>query len=160
MHSDPSDSAPHLTWHLAQRGIDAQSESVNVLELIKAQRERCKTLVEMANASVYFYREFERYDEKAAKKAFVEGSDAVLATLSEAFSNVSTWEAPLLHSMIKEVAEKLELGLGKVAQPLRIAVCGTGVSPSIDITLAILGREKTLSRLQRAITFIQSQTTV
>ena len=160
MHSDPSDIAPHLTWHLAQRGIDAQSESVNVLELIKAQRERCKTLVEMANASVYFYREFERYDEKAAKKAFVEGSDAVLATLSEAFSNVSTWEAPLLHSMIKEVAEKLELGLGKVAQPLRIAVCGTGVSPSIDITLAILGREKTLSRLQRAITFIQSQTTV
>ena len=113
----------------------------------------------MANASVYFYREFECYDEKAAKKAFVEGSDTVLATLSEAFSNVSTWEASLLHTLIKEVAEKLELGLGKVAQPLRIAVCGTGVSPSIDTTLAILGKEKTLSRLQRAITFIQGQAT-
>ena len=160
MHSDPNDIASHLTWHLAQRGIDAKNESVDIVELIKAQRERCKTLVEMANASVYFYREFESYDEKAAKKAFVDGSDTVLAALCEAFSPVSTWEAQLLHTIIKDVAEKLELGLGKVAQPLRIAVCGTGVSPSIDITLAILGKEKTLARLQRAITFIQAKTAI
>jgi glutamyl-tRNA synthetase len=160
MHSDPNDIAPHLTWHLAQLGIDAKNELVDILELIKAQRERCKTLVEMANASVYFYREFEDYDEKAAKKAFVDGSDVVLAALCEAFSTVSTWEAQLLHTIIKDVAEKLELGLGKVAQPLRIAVCGTGVSPSIDITLAILGKEKTLARLQRAITFIQAKAAV
>ena len=53
MHSDPNDIAPHLTWHLAQLGIDAKNELVDILELIKAQRERCKTLVEMANASVY-----------------------------------------------------------------------------------------------------------
>jgi glutamyl-tRNA synthetase len=160
MHSDPNDIASHLTWHLAQLGIDAKNESVDIVELIKAQRERCKTLVEMANASVYFYREFESYDEKAAKKAFVDGSDTVLAALCEAFSPVSTWEAQLLHTIIKDVAEKLELGLGKVAQPLRIAVCGTGVSPSIDITLAILGKEKTLARLQRAITFIQAKTAI
>ena len=160
MHSDPNDIAPHLTWHLAQLGIDAKNELVDILELIKAQRERCKTLVEMANASVYFYREFESYDEKAAKKAFVDGSDAALTALCDAFSNVSTWEAQLLHTIIKDVAEQLELGLGKVAQPLRIAVCGTGVSPSIDITLAILGKEKTLARMQRAITFIQAKTAV
>ncbi len=160
MHSDPSDIAPHLSWHLTQLGIDAKNESVDILELIKAQRERCKTLVEMANASVYFYREFESYDEKAAKKAFVDGSDAALTALCDAFSNVSIWEAQLLHTIIKDVAEQLELGLGKVAQPLRIAVCGTGVSPSIDITLAILGKEKTLARMQRAITFIQAKTAV
>lgn len=160
MHSDPSDIAPHLSWHLTQLGIDAKNESVDILELIKAQRERCKTLVEMANASVYFYLEFESYDEKAAKKAFVDGSDTALTALYDAFSNVSTWEAQLLHTIIKDVAEQLELGLGKVAQPLRIAVCGTGVSPSIDITLAILGKEKTLARMQRAITFIQAKTAV
>jgi glutamyl-tRNA synthetase len=50
----------------------------------------------------------------------------------------------------------MAVGLGKVAQPLRIAVCGCGVSPSIDITLQILGKEKTLSRLQRAIAYIQA----
>lgn len=156
MHSQPSDIAPHLAWHLAQRGIDVQSEHVDVLALIQAQRERCKTLVEMAEASVYFYREFEQYDEKAAKKAFVEGSDSVLAQLKDAFSAVSQWDAPLLHDIIKNTAQSLELGLGKVAQPLRIAVCGTGVSPSIDVTLAILGKEKTLMRLQRAIEYIQA----
>ena len=97
---------------------------------------------------------------KPWKRAFVDGSDAALTALCDAFSNVSTWEAQLLHTIIKDVAEKLELGLGKVAQPLRIAVCGTGVSPSIDITLAILGKEKTLARLQRAITFIQAKVAV
>lgn len=156
MHSDPAVIEPHLTWHLAQLGIDPAMESVNVLDLIKAQRERCKTLVEMAQASVYFYREFEDYDEKAAKKAFVQGSDAILHQLSEAFALVEKWEADILHTLIKQTADSMAVGLGKVAQPLRIAVCGCGVSPSIDITLQILGKEKTLSRLQRAIAYIQA----
>ena len=156
MHSEPKEIVPHLVWHLAQLGIDAKHEEVDLIELVKAQRERCKTLVEMAIASVYFYREFENYDEKAAKKAFAEGSDKVLATLKTAFAKVPTWEAEALHDVVKNVAETLELGLGKVAQPLRVAICGSGVSPSIDVTLSLLGREKTLARLQRAISHIQT----
>jgi glutamyl-tRNA synthetase len=156
MHSEPVEIVPHLVWHLAQLGINATHEEVNLIELVKAQRERCKTLVEMASASRYFYQEFENYDEKAAKKAFVEGSDNVLETLKNVFSKVPTWEAEVLHDVVKNTAEILELGLGKVAQPLRVAICGSGVSPSIDITLSLLGREKTLARLQRAISHIQS----
>jgi glutamyl-tRNA synthetase len=157
MHSEPTEIVPHLIWHLGAIGIDANTdESVDLIELVKAQRERCKTLVEMAVASIYFYREFESYDEKAAKKAFAEGSDNVLVTLKNAFSKVPTWEAEALHDVVKNVAETLELGLGKVAQPLRVAVCGSGVSPSIDVTLSLLGREKTLARLQRAISYIQA----
>ena len=91
---------------------------------------------------------------KSAKKAFVEGSVNVLAELKTAFANLQTWEKEALHEIVKNTAEKLELGLGKVAQPLRVAICGSGVSPSIDITLALLGREKTLARLQRAIEHI------
>ncbi|MDD5227550.1 MAG: glutamate--tRNA ligase [Methylococcales bacterium] len=156
MHSEPKEIVPHLVWHLAQLGIDAKREEVDLIDLVQAQRERCKTLVEMANASIYFYREFESYDEKAAKKAFAENSDNVLATLKTAFSKVPTWEAEALHDVVKNVAETLELGLGKVAQPLRVAICGSGISPSIDITLSLLGREKTLARLQRAILYIQT----
>jgi glutamyl-tRNA synthetase len=156
MHSEPVEIVPHLVWHLAQLGINATQEEINLIELVKAQRERCKTLVEMANASRYFYQEFENYDEKAAKKAFVERSDNALETLKNAFSKVPTWEAEILHDVVKNTAEILELGLGKVAQPLRVAICGSGVSPSIDITLSLLGREKTLARLQRAISHIQS----
>ncbi|MGB4498373.1 MAG: glutamate--tRNA ligase [Methylococcaceae bacterium] len=157
MHDKPEKIVPHLIWHLGAIGIDANTDkSVDVIELVKAQRERCKTLVEMANASRYFYQEFENYEEKSAKKAFGEGSDNVLAELKTAFSDLQNWEKEALHDVVKNTAEKLELGLGKVAQPLRVAICGSGVSPSIDITLALLGKEKTLARLQRAISHIQA----
>ena len=129
---------------------------MDLIDLIKAQRERCKTLVEMANASIYFYREFENYEEKSAKKAFSEGSDNVLTHLKNAFSQLGNWEKEALHDVVKNTAETLELGLGKVAQPLRVAICGSGVSPSIDITLALLGKEKTVARLERAISHIQT----
>jgi glutamyl-tRNA synthetase len=157
MHDEPEKIVPHLIWNLGAIGIDANTDkSVDVIELVKAQRERCKTLVEMANASRYFYQEFESYEEKSAKKAFGEGSDNVLAELKTAFSQLENWEKEPLHDVVKNTAEKLELGLGKVAQPLRVAICGSGVSPSIDITLALLGKEKTLARLQRAISHIQA----
>jgi glutamyl-tRNA synthetase len=156
MHSEPTEIVPHLIWHLSQLGIDATNEKVDLTDLIKAQRERCKTLVEMANASIYFYREFETYDEKSAKKAFSEGSDNVLTHLKNTFSQLGNWEKEALHDVVKNTAETLELGLGKVAQPLRVAICGSGVSPSIDITLSLLGREKTLARLERAISHIQA----
>jgi glutamyl-tRNA synthetase len=58
---------------------------------------------------------------------------------------------------VLQTAETLELKLGKVAQPLRVAVCGTGMSPSIDVTLSLLGREKTLKRLERAINYIKEK---
>jgi glutamyl-tRNA synthetase len=156
MHSDPEVIKPYLMWHLVQLGIDPTVELVDLLDVIKAQRERCKTLVEMAQASLYFYRDFQDYEPKAAKKAFVQGSDNILLQLSKSFAILDKWEADRLHTLIKETADNMAVGLGKVAQPLRIAVCGCGVSPSIDITLQILGKEKTLSRLQRAIAYIQA----
>ena len=156
MHGEPADIVPHLIWHLGTHGINAANEKVDLIDLIKAQRERCKTLVEIANASIYFYREFENYEEKSAKKAFSAGSDNVLTHLKNAFAQLEHWEKEALHDVVKNTAEMLELGLGKVAQPLRVAICGSGVSPSIDITLSLLGREKTVARLERAISHIQS----
>ena len=155
MHSDPAHVARHLSWHIGQLGIDP-TQGPDLIEVVKIQRERCKTLVDMAAASVYFYQEFESYDEKAAKKNFTLAAADVLARLYEEFSAVTYWNAEILHHIITNVAETLELGLGKVAQPLRVAVCGTGVSPAIDMTLSLLGKEKTLTRLQKAISYIKS----
>jgi glutamyl-tRNA synthetase len=56
---------------------------------------------------------------------------------------------------VLNLAETMSLGLGKVAQPLRVAVCGSAVSPAIDITLSLLGKEKTLARIQRAINYVR-----
>ena len=155
MHSDPAHVARHLSWHIGQLGIDP-TQGADLVEIVKAQRERCKTLVDMAKASEYFYKDFEAYDEKAVKKNFNAQSAEVLQRLHDEFSAVTYWNGEILHHIVINTAEQLELGLGKVAQPLRLAVCGVTVSPAIDVTLSLLGKEKTLTRLEKAIKFIKN----
>lgn len=154
MNSDPEHVARHLSWHIGNLGIDPAGGPA-LVEVVKAQRERCKTLVEMAVVSRYFYQEFDDYDEKAAGKNFKAGTDAVLKVLHDQFAALAEWKEELLHQLVMDTAEAMQLNLGKVAQPLRVAICGSAVSPAIDITLALLGREKTLARLQRAIEYIK-----
>jgi glutamyl-tRNA synthetase len=72
-----------------------------------------------------------------------------------AIATLTDWTAPAIHDAVAALAQSSNLGLGKVAQPIRVAVSGGGVSPPIDQTLAILGREATLARLARAEAFIQ-----
>ncbi len=154
MRSDPEQVAQRLDWHMKQRGIDL-SKGPNLTDIVVAQRERCKTLVEMATASLYFYQDFDAYDEKAAKKNFTTDSGQVLSNLHEEFTKLPTWEREPLHATVINLAEKMALGLGKVAQPLRVAVCGSGASPAIDITLTLLGKETTLRRLEKAMKYVQ-----
>jgi glutamyl-tRNA synthetase len=155
MTSDPAHVAHHLSWHLGERGVDPANGPA-LSDVVMAQRERCKTLVEMADESLYFYREFDAYDEKAVKKNFKAGAEEVLQHLLNQFDALDQWQAEVLHQVVMDSAEQLQLGLGKVAQPLRVAVCGCGVSPAIDVTLCLLGKEKTLSRIARAIEFIKN----
>lgn len=155
MNSDPAHVARHLSWHMGELGIDP-SEGPDLVDIVKAQRERSKTLVEMAAASVYFYKDFDSYDEKAAKKNLTAAAEEVLARLHDEFSAVTEWEGEKLHQIVINLAEAMELSLGKVAQPLRVAVSGTSVSPAIDVTLSLLGKEKTLSRILRAINYIKN----
>jgi len=155
MTSDPAHVARHLSWHMGELGIDPTT-GPSLVDMVKAQRERCKTLVEIAAASVYFYKDFDAYDEKAAKKNFTPGAAEVLARLHDDFTEVTEWQGEALHQVVVSLAETLALGLGKVAQPLRVAVCGSAVSPAIDITLSLLGKEKTLARIRRAIKHINN----
>lgn len=154
MNADPEHVAKHLEWHMVDQGIDLAG-GPGLEGIVKAQRERSKTLVEMANSSRYFYQEFDEYDAKAAKKNFKQGADEVLQNLMDQFSQLEVWDGEKLHQIVLDTAERLELKLGKVAQPLRVAVSGAGVSPAIDVTLSLLGREKTLARMARAIEYIK-----
>jgi glutamyl-tRNA synthetase len=154
MNSDPEHVAKHLEWHMDNQGIDL-ANGPELVGVVKAQRERSKTLVEMASASRYFYQEFDEYDAKAAKKNFKQGADEVLQYLMNEFSALAVWDGEKLHQIVLDTAENMELKLGKVAQPLRVAVSGAGVSPAIDVTLSLLGREKTLARMARAIAYIK-----
>ncbi len=150
--SDPAHVAHHLSIHMGALGIDP-TQGPSLVDVVTAQRERAKTLVEMAQNSVFFYRDFADYDPAATKHLTVDARPA-LEELRARFSALSGWQAEPLHAVVQETAEKLGLKLGKVAQPLRVAVTGGTVSPPIDVTLALLGRNKTLARLDRALSYI------
>lgn len=100
---------------------------------------------------MYFYREFEDYDEKAARKQLTAEAQPVLQTLHDGFSALGAWEKEALHEVVVHTGERLELKLGKVAQPLRVALTGGTVSPPIDDTLVLIGRERVLARIDRAL---------
>ena len=97
------------------------------------------------------------YDEKAAKKNFKAAAIEPLQKILQKFTDAAQWKGEDLHQAVLDTAEELELKLGKVAQPLRVAVTGAGMSPSIDVTLELVGRDRTLQRLDRAIEYIKQQ---
>ncbi len=151
---DPAHVARHLSWHIGQLDIDL-NDGPELIAVVKAFRERAKTLKEMAENSAFLYHEFEGYEEKAASKNLTAAAEAPLRALYEALAAVSEWCAEGIHATVNQVAEHNGLAMGKVAQPLRVAVSGTAVSPPIDVTLELLGRNKTLARIDRALDYIQ-----
>jgi glutamyl-tRNA synthetase len=74
-----------------------------------------------------------------------------LGELRVRFASLQEWAAPAIHGELDGLAKEKALGLGKIAQPLRVAVSGGTVSPPIDATLALLGRQRTLVRLEAAL---------
>ncbi len=157
-HSDPKHVARHLSHHLGRLGVDPAPEPP-LEEVVKAQRERAKTLVEMAENSRFFYCDIDGYDEKAARKNLNAGSRPALAELRERLAGLADWTPEAIHEVVQGVAEMLELKLGKVAQPLRVALAGGAVSPPIDVTAWLVGRERTLARIDAALAYIDAQAT-
>ncbi|HWG68896.1 MAG TPA: glutamate--tRNA ligase [Steroidobacteraceae bacterium] len=142
--------APVLRWHLEREGIEAADEA-QLEQIVLAQRERAKTVREMALNSVFFFRAPTVYDEKAVRKHVTAEVLALLAAASGEFARLSDWSAPRLHETLGAIATAGGVALGKLAQPIRLAMCGGTVSPPIDATLAILGKTESLARLAQAL---------
>ncbi len=150
MRAQPDALVPHLRAQLRRLGLD--SDDQRLLEgIIVSQRERSKTLKEMAQNSRFFFTESVDIDPKAAAKHLSGGSLTMLSKVRERLAALPDWTAAGIHSVLNDLAAALEVGLGKVAQPVRVAVTGTAVSPPIDATLELLGRQRTLARLDTAL---------
>ncbi|TMX24921.1 glutamate--tRNA ligase [Salmonella enterica subsp. enterica serovar Typhimurium] len=116
--------ATHLQWHIEQENIDTRN-GPQLAELVKLLGERCKTLKEMAQSCRYFYEDFAEFDADAAKKH------------------------------LRPVARQpLEVGMGKVGMPLRVAVTGAGQSPALDVTVHAIGKTRSIERINKALAFI------
>ena len=152
--SEPVRLARLLSPHMGQLDIDPAC-GPDLVAVAEVQRERARTLVEMADISAFFYRDFEDFEADAARKFLKAAAAEPLQRLREALAAVSTWEPEILHQVVKDVAATLELKLGKVAQPLRVAVVGRAASPGIDVTLHLVGREACLRRIDKALDYIK-----
>jgi glutamyl-tRNA synthetase len=148
--ASPAALVPHLRAQLRRLGCDSDDQPL--LEgVILAQRERSKTLKEMAHNSRFFFVEHIEIDPKAAAKHLSADALPTLLRARAALAALGNWDAAALHTALEALAGELQSGLGKIAQPLRVAVTGTAVSPPIDATLALLGRERTLARIDAAL---------
>lgn len=154
MNAKPERLVEPLAQQLKTLGYDVDN-GPDLIEIVKTQQERAKTLKEMAEKSSLFYQDYEEFDEKAAKKNLKAAALEPLETMLAKFEALNDWTKEPLHQVVIGTAEALELKLGKVAQPLRVALSGTSVSPAIDATLFILGKETTLKNIQKAIEYIK-----
>ncbi|WP_088330706.1 glutamate--tRNA ligase [Lacimicrobium sp. SS2-24] len=148
--------AKHAQWHFQQQGIDT-STGPALEKVIAIQADRIKTLKELAEVSRYFYEDFEAFDDKAAKKHLRPVAREALETVKTKLLSIETWSPEMLHQAINETAEELGVGMGKVGMPLRVAVTGSGNSPSLDITLNLLTIEQVEQRLDKALNYIANR---
>ncbi|MFA7495662.1 MAG: glutamate--tRNA ligase [Acidithiobacillus sp.] len=152
----PEPLAQHLLPYLETLGVDEPVIAAGpaLSEVVALLQERAKTLVELAAAAEMFYVPPVSGEVKDVEKHLL-GQEALLDSLITQLQSLPVWDAPAIHAAIQALAQNQAEGkMGKIAQPLRVAVAGRAVSPPIDGTLALLGRERTLSRLRHASTWI------
>ena len=146
----------HLCWHLEKLSINLD-DGPNIHDVVEFHKERSKSLIDMAESCVMFYKDFKDFDEAQAHKIFKSNTKEVLQDLVSRFSEINDWNARNIHSVIESICESRSIGFGKVGQPLRLALSGDGKSGSIDKSAQFVGKKRTLSRLNMALSWINSQ---
>jgi glutamyl-tRNA synthetase len=142
--------AGRLRPFLAARGMDVPSDA-RLEKVVLAFRERARTLSEMADMARWVYSRGVALDDKAAAKHLGPEGKPVLEAVRHQLTALAGWDTAALDAVVKTVSEQLGIGMGKVAQPVRVAVTGNTVSPGIGETLAVVGRAEVMARLDEAL---------
>tara|TARA_B100001094_G_C18140501_1_gene777589 strand:+ start:266 stop:1678 length:1413 start_codon:yes stop_codon:yes gene_type:complete len=148
--------ADYLLWHMQGQNID-MTQGPALTDVVAVLAERAQTLKEMAAASRYFYEEYDAFDETAAKKHLRPVAKEALLAVQEKLANLSNWTAESIQQAISNTATELDVGMGKVGMPLRVAVTGAGQSPSLDQTLLMIGQARSVERITKALNFIANR---
>lgn len=151
-----SDLLEKSQWHFTAAGLEVEASdfSVAVVGLIQ---ERCKTLVDVVEQSRFFFCEVENYDAAAIKKWIKPVSPDLLESLISKLNAISDWTPENIQAAVQAVVDENEVGFAKVAQPVRIAVTGGTMSPSIDQTLGLLGKTTGMKRLAEGLTYFKQE---
>lgn len=148
---DPASLGPELAWHLGKIGIDA-TKGPNPADVVVALRDRVQNFKDMAERARIWYGPIVEWDDKAVEKHLrTDSAPAALGKAKDELAALPEWTPEAVHGAVERVAAALELGMGKVAAPLRVAMTGTQVSPSIEHTIYLCGREGALARIDEAL---------
>jgi glutamyl-tRNA synthetase len=157
MRTEPSDLTALVNPFLVKEGLITEGQEIDRSWLSKAivtLQERAKTMNELARALSYYLVEELEYGEKARAKFLTGESLPYLRELKEGLALLSVFSAGEIEKVFRAITEKYGIKLGSLAQPVRVAITGGTESPGIFEVLEIVGKEKTLRRLERAILVI------
>ncbi len=148
---DPRELGKELAWHLERLGLDV-AQGPDPAKVVVALRERVQTLKAMAEQARIWYAPIEKWDEKAVRKHLgADGAADVLRAMQTKLAGLQEWSPAAIHALVAELAAERDIGMGQVAQPLRVAMTGTAVSPSIEDTVYLASRDVALQRITDAI---------
>jgi glutamyl-tRNA synthetase len=141
---------PYL--ELAGAKVEGGPDPADVADVF---RERAETLSEMAQSALYCYTDFDEIDEKAAKKNLRPVVLEPLQAAREQLDALGEWTPAAIENVICGVAESFEINMGKLGQPIRVAVTGGSVSPPIDSTVWLIGKDRVIKRLDHALELVK-----
>lgn len=138
---------------LIGRGISL-NKGPNINEVVEVMRARVQTLQEMADKITYLYKDFDGYDARSVKKNIKPESANLLSLLHNELADIDDWSEAHISQAIGNVMAQENVKLGSLAQPLRIALSGSSATPPIEATVKLVGKHRTMERIEKAIKFI------
>jgi glutamyl-tRNA synthetase len=147
--TDPAELAVLLKPHMEKLGVNLEN-GPDLADIAIALRERVKTLEEMAQKSIVWFQPEVEYQEEAVNQHLSGKADEVLAVAETSLAELEVWQPETIKHALVEICDALNLKMGKVGPAIRVAITGSTDSPSLDVTMWLLGKEKTLRRIERA----------
>jgi glutamyl-tRNA synthetase len=144
--------AEEMRWFWSRMGVPAPEDTF-ARNIVTDLRERAKTLIELAEGSLFYFEDDLIYEEEAARKFLTPEAAGYLETIIEALPHLADYTKAGIENFLRDLSEKRNTKLKFIAQPLRVALTGKTVSPGIDDVMVTLGKEKVLKRLEQAVRF-------
>ncbi len=141
---------------LQKIGVDFDDQT-DFHSIVDLYRQRVSTINELTDDILYCFCDFDEYDEKAAKKTLRPVALEPLKKLHGELGQLDVWNSTTIHNVIEAITKALDVKMGAVGQPLRVAITGGSFSPPIDKTVEIIGKARTLTRINNAISYIMKQ---
>ncbi|MEW6300787.1 MAG: glutamate--tRNA ligase [Thermodesulfobacteriota bacterium] len=147
----PAQLAREVKPFIVRKGYQPPGDDAWLARVVATLQTRAKTLVELVELAHFYLSDELVYDQKAIRKFLTPETVPLLRLIRARLAALPAWDEQEIEKVFAKVMQEAQCALGKIAQPVRVALTGGTVSPGIFEVLAVLGRERTLARLDRVL---------